>query len=214
MVHNFLTMPFVPLSDYRNKCEFSHRYQIHPNGTVWDTKRNRSLVHTKTKEGYNYVQPFDNRTGKTRHRYVARLLVYHFGDINETQFANQDVDHCNRKRDDNRLLNLKAMTRSDNNCNREKWSGCSSSLKGVSWSKQTNKWQSSIRIHKKLYHLGYFIAELEAGYAYDLVARARKQPYTNLNMVGREDELHPVRKEKIKSVVNDRLRHYGSDLEL
>jgi hypothetical protein len=68
------------------------------------------------------------------------------------------IDHINTTRDDNRIDNLRSVTKHQNQFNRN--------AKGYSWHKLKNKWLSSIKINGKNEHLGYFLTEQEASQAY------------------------------------------------
>jgi hypothetical protein len=68
------------------------------------------------------------------------------------------IDHINGIKDDNRLCNLRSVTRSQNSFNRD--------IKGYNWNNNANKWHSRIKINKGQIHLGYFNTEEEARQAY------------------------------------------------
>jgi hypothetical protein len=69
-----------------------------------------------------------------------------------------EVDHINRVRLDNRKINLRIVTRSENLLNRGIQKNNNSGFKGVSWSKTANKWRTTF----KGVHLGYFISKEKA----------------------------------------------------
>jgi hypothetical protein len=68
-----------------------------------------------------------------------------------------EIDHINGVRDDNRLVNLRAVSRWDNarNCGRasDNTSGCT----GVSWDRSRGKWVAYIKARGKVINLGRFI---------------------------------------------------------
>jgi len=64
------------------------------------------------------------------------------------------IDHINGVRDDNRIVNLRPATSSQNRRNSKCSSG--SGRKGVYWYKPTGKWAASICIGGKNKYLGYF----------------------------------------------------------
>ena len=68
------------------------------------------------------------------------------------------IDHKNRDRSDNRIKNLRSVSRQQNNFNRE--------AKGYRWHKKANKWQSQISLNNKTIYLGYFDKEEDASNAY------------------------------------------------
>lgn len=79
-----------------------------------------------------------------------------------------EVDHINGNKLDNRLCNLRFVTRAENNMNRhEKKTGTTSKYKGVCWRHIPKRWKAYIKINKKQIHIGYFGTELEAAKAYD-----------------------------------------------
>ena len=86
-----------------------------------------------------------------------------------------DIDHINRNRSDNRLANLREVTRSENNHNmrisRANWSGYT----GVAWDKSRCLWLASIKADGKQHHLGRFKTPQAASAAY-LAAKAVYHP--------------------------------------
>ncbi len=65
-----------------------------------------------------------------------------------------NIDHINHKKDDNRLCNLRNVTKSINNKNVKRRKDNTSGQVGVSWSKQANKWDARITINGKFVSLG------------------------------------------------------------
>ncbi|WP_080662516.1 HNH endonuclease [Sinorhizobium meliloti] len=77
-----------------------------------------------------------------------------------------EVDHINLVKDDNRWLNLREASRSDNLGNRAAYSNNKSGLKGAYFSKRLNKWQSFIQKGGKHKYLGLFATAEDAHAAY------------------------------------------------
>lgn len=88
-----------------------------------------------------------------RKLYLAHRLVwlYVYG-----SFPDGEIDHINGIRTDNRLCNLRSVTKNENLVNKRKYSNSSSGITGVCWHKQHRKWVSTICINGKRKHLGLF----------------------------------------------------------
>ena len=94
-----------------------------------------------------------------------------------------EADHANRDTLDNRRKNLRAVTRSQNRCNRGKFKNNSSGYKGVHWHKRVKKWVARIQIDKRSKHLGCYDNVEEASKAYDKAALKYHGEFAVLNEV-------------------------------
>lgn len=98
---------------------------------------------------------------------LAWLYVY-------GEFPKLYIDHINRIKTDNRIENLRDVSISVNNENKNSSSiyKKSCNVLGVSREKNHKRWRAVITINKKQFHIGYFdtIEEAEAAY----VAEKRK----------------------------------------
>ena len=83
------------------------------------------------------------------------------------------VDHHDRNRANNRFLNLRPATRTQNNQNMSVHEGreMHSAHKGVTWHKGGNRWMAQINANGKHYYLGLFSNELDAADAYTQAAK-------------------------------------------
>ena len=97
------------------------------------------------------------RTKYRAHR-VAWLLSYGSIDVTLT------IDHIDGVRDNNRLNNLRLVTKQHNEWNRTKVLG--KWPMGVYWNKGRNKFHARIKVNQKQIHLGYFDCPDEAHQAY------------------------------------------------
>jgi hypothetical protein len=96
------------------------------------------------------------------------------------------VDHINRDKLDNRTVNLRIATASQNGANRgpdRRRLGTSSRHKGVFWAKQKKRWVANIHIDGKTKYLGYFLDEDDAARAYNAAALAQWGEFARLNEV-------------------------------
>jgi len=86
------------------------KYYIFSDGTIYNNVRNTIVKPIKNASGYCYVT-ISNNTTKKNH-YVHRIVADHFivnNDKNKTQ-----VNHKNKKRDDNKIENLEWVSPSEN----------------------------------------------------------------------------------------------------
>ncbi len=84
-----------------------------------------------------------------------------------------DIDHINGDRLDNRLSNLRTVTRSENNQNMKRGrAGKTSSQIGVCWMKRDQKWAAYIKAGGRRLSLGYYVKEQDAISAY-LLAKGK-----------------------------------------
>lgn len=105
-------------------------------------------------QGYVQIEVFGVQYQAHR---LAWLFVF-------DQIPPDEVDHINGTKDDNRIVNLRLATKSQNQHNRKKQKG-SSKYKGVYL--VGTYWQTGIQVNKKQIHIGSYKSEIEA-------ARARR----------------------------------------
>lgn len=106
--------------------------------------------------GCGYVQIKIHGKIYLAHR-IIWCLVYSY-------WPENSIDHKNRNRSDNRLLNLREVSSQCNMRNADQLSNNNSGVKGVCWVKRANRWKAAIMISKKSHHLGYFTDFTEAVY--------------------------------------------------
>jgi hypothetical protein len=68
----------------------------------------------------------------------------------------KQIDHINRKRDDNRLVNLRDVSASENIHNSSFGPLSASGVRNVVWHKRRKKWQAQIMVNNKYKYLGMF----------------------------------------------------------
>jgi HNH endonuclease len=114
----------------------------------------------------------------------GRLSIKIFG---ETFFAHRvawavhygswpdgEIDHISGYATDNRLANLRCVTRQENNKNRGMATNNTSGVMGVNWYDRRKCWRAFIKISGKSQHLGHFKN-------FDDAVAARKLAETNLH---------------------------------
>lgn len=129
-----------PLGDFKST---QRRNAWHQN--LWNSRFAGKTAGTNN-SGYRKVV-FEGRS-----HYVHRLIwLYVHG-----KWPDEEIDHINGKRDDNRIANLREATRTDNAQNLKKPKHNTSGVIGVSWHKQSRKWAAQIRVGGEDFHLGKF----------------------------------------------------------
>lgn len=88
------------------------------------------------------------------------------------------LDHANRVKLDNRILNLRLVTNQQNSMNQERRTG---NFKGVSFYKKTNKYVAKIYVNNKNVHLGSFDKEEDCAFTYDIAAYHYFKEFAVLN---------------------------------
>ena len=89
--------------------------------------------------------------GRTRYRAHRLAWFYVYG-----EWPNNQLDHKNQDKSDNRLLNLRECDHSLNSKNMPMRSDNKSGVTGVCWHKQNEKWSTEIKVNSKKIFLGCF----------------------------------------------------------
>jgi len=112
--------------------------------------------------------------------------------ILNTKKGDPIVDHINNNRLDNRKINLRFTTYSQNNQNKSKKNGCSSIYIGVCYRKSTEKWICKInRVSKS------FKIEEHAAYWYDQLALKYYGTNAKINGINKPDDfIEPIEKKE------------------
>lgn len=118
--------------------------------------------------------PKDSITGKRRLIYLHREIMKAGPD--------QEVDHRFGKTLDNRVAEMRLVTRAQNKqAFRKPKENTSSKFRGVHWFKRHLKWMVQIHKGNRRIYLGYFTEEVLAARAYDKAARELFGEFAQLN---------------------------------
>lgn len=132
-----------------------------------------------SRDSCGYLQSKVDGRGHLNHRLA---FLYTTG-----MFPPAHIDHINGVVDDNRWCNLRHTSRSENLHNQgEPRRDNTSGFLGVSWSKDKQKWRAQIKLHGRIYHLGYFDDPAVAHAAY-LAAKDNLHP-THMRLREQADE--------------------------
>lgn len=94
---------------------------------------------------------------------------------------NKEIDHINGNRMDNRKINLRICTSSQNSKNRKLQKNNKSGYKGVSYRKRDKKWIVYICVNRKNKYIGIFKNIKDASNAYNIAAVQYYKEFANLN---------------------------------
>jgi len=106
--------------------------------------------------------------------YLAHRLAWF---IMTGKWPENEVDHKDTIKNNNKWENLREADDSQNGANRNIYSNNKSGIKGVCWHKASNKWLAQIRKNKKCMHLGLFSDINDAAKAYEKAAKNLHKNY-------------------------------------
>ncbi|TIW28719.1 MAG: HNH endonuclease [Mesorhizobium sp.] len=86
-------------------------------------------------------------------------------------FPTDQIDHINGNREDNRWVNLRPATNTENARNASVGKNNTSGFKGVSYHKDTGKYQARIMVDRQLIHLGIYDTAEDAHAVYSAAAK-------------------------------------------
>lgn len=121
---------------------------------VWHAMKSRNRFYAAGSQTYP--------DGTTQHFLMHRIIMKATPD--------QFVDHRSRDSLDNRKENLRFCTNGENQMNAGIPSHNTSGFKGVSRTRQGDKWRATIQLHGVSKQLGVFLTPQEAAAAYDEAA--------------------------------------------
>jgi hypothetical protein len=161
-----LTLKPVPSKNYLNSVL---RYEKETGFVYW--RKNNKIV----KGCINKVKQKYKRIMINKEHYLLHRIIYqmHYGDLT----VNDPIDHIDRNRFNNRIENLRKANVFLNNQNQGERKNNTSGYKGVSWSKQRQKWRATITVKCKHKTLGFFESKEKA---YECYLEARKEFYVEI----------------------------------
>lgn len=116
----------------------------------WRMRRSRcapgSIAGTRTTDGYVAVM----LSGK---KFQSHRLAWFYM---TGAWPENEIDHINRNRSDNRWANLREATRLENSRNTDGHANSKSGHKGVAYVSRYNKWQVQMRVRGKTHYIGIY----------------------------------------------------------
>lgn len=130
------------------------RYDPDSGKLFWKiTRSNRAVAGTEAgtidKDGYRVI----NVGGKIN---KAHRIVWDILNPDNKVLCDEEIDHINHVRDDNRGINLRKVNSSGNRKNTSITTRNNSGVVGVSWCATKCRWRAFIKVGYKFKHLGYF----------------------------------------------------------
>lgn len=87
-------------------------------------------------------------------RYYAHRLAWEF--VHGPIPPGFEIDHIDHDPSNNRISNLRLVTKAENRRNRSADTRNKSGVNGIHWSKGAGAWSAQIRFNRRTRHLGYF----------------------------------------------------------
>jgi hypothetical protein len=112
---------------------------------AWNTRFAGAEAGAVKSNGYRYIRILGED-------YLAHRVAWLFI---SGAWPTKEVDHINRRRDDNSSVNLREVTGLENHQNMSVYSSNSSGVPGVSWCNTVNRWKARITVKKNRLSLGY-----------------------------------------------------------
>jgi len=149
-------------------------YSVSTFGNVRNDKTGRILKGGINGQGRQTVCLYINKIRDTVsfHRLVALAFIPNIE-------SKCEVDHIDNNPLNNSIENLRWVSRSENQMNRQITDINASGVKGVHWCKSKQKWIARVRTNKICYHLGGFNTIEEATIARQTKANEIFGAYTN-----------------------------------
>lgn len=142
---------------------------------IFENRRFKNCVAGKVNPSSGYIHIKIHQ----QYFYAHRLAWLYIHGV----FPDNFLDHINKNRSDNRIINLREVTSRQNNQWRTKNNDSLSGYKGVYSHPNSQKWRAQIRKDGKSYHLGTFEEKEEAAIAYNNKAIELFGEYAYLNII-------------------------------
>lgn len=123
-----------------------------PKTGVFHWKRNQGTAKKGSVAGSSHSEGYVSIRINKKLYFAHRLAWLHV----HGYFPENNIDHINRNRRDNKINNLREVSQSCNLRNKVFSDKNTSGVTGVSWLKRRGKWQSYITANKKRHPLGTY----------------------------------------------------------
>ncbi len=160
-------------SFFNYKDGFLYWKKLHPYSHSVKIGDKAGGVHTKQ----NGQQRCEITLNRISYQASRLIFLYHKG------YLPKIVDHKDRDTLNDRIENIRAASKSENNRNRTAAKNKTSNYLGVSFYKKYQKWHAQIKINGIVKHICYSVDEKDAAMAYNLKAKQHHGEFANLNII-------------------------------
>lgn len=136
-------------------------HRIYARPSINSQLSGKPALHSLTKDGYRHGKIL----GRT---YLAHIVIWA---ITKGAWPDHEIDHKNGIRSDNRIVNLRRASSSQNSMNSKMYKNNKTGLKGVVFHRQSGKWRARISSNKKSTSLGLFSTPQDAHEAYKIASK-------------------------------------------
>lgn len=124
--------------------------------SIWNLRYAESEAgHTQSGHKYTLLSVLNNRV-------YAHRVIWAMTYGNWPEFV---IDHINGDGSDNRIINLRKASRSQNDMNRGEQRNNTSGMRGVSFNKKSGTWRARVKVKGVEKSLGYFKIKSDAEHA-------------------------------------------------
>jgi hypothetical protein len=132
--------------------ELKDLFFYYPDDGIFVKKANGRITGSLDNDGYYYLTIY-----KKQYKLARLAFLYMTGNWPEN-----DIDHIDRNRSNDKWNNLRDVTRSQNMRNKGATKKNISGVRGISWHKLSKTWCASIGDKGKIINLGYFKEKIDA----------------------------------------------------
>lgn len=139
-------------------------------------EKTKTVVDKKWEKAVRLYSWYMDNSGFVRARVNNKLICLHqyILKLEERFDPFLYIDHVDRDRCNNTSANLRLCTRKENNNNTKLRSDNKSGFRGVSWDKNTKKWNVRIGLGAGKYkYVGQYVSKIQAAIAYNDALKAR-----------------------------------------
>jgi len=142
------------------------------NPDTGDISRYGNILNRPNDQGYLVIK-------LSNHHYKQHRVAF----LMSNGYLHEQIDHINHIKSDNRIINLRACTQSQNQFNAKRKVTNTSGYKVVHWRRNRSRWVARIVVDSRRKILGHFTCKHEAARAYNRAALIHYGEFAWLNPI-------------------------------